>query len=149
VLAVIASAGLASCDPGTTSNDIGLGRDSSGQLVALVQMCQVALSTIEIVDGPDRFGDATAVISAVDPVTGLVVVPLAEPGEGFDVDKGAHFLADPSAPLVITASTDDGVWGDQVFDRLPEPGTALFSTGTTNAPAAHPIDEFAANADCP
>ncbi|MGY4644222.1 hypothetical protein [Cellulomonas sp. URHB0016] len=147
-LALVVCTCVAGCDPGTTSNDIGLGRDPSGQLVALVNMCESPLSKIEVGAGSDRSADAAAVISPVDPMSGVVVVPLAEPGEAFEVKKGADFLSDPSVPFFISADTNDGTWGDQVFSELPEPGMALFSIGTTSEPSSHPIEEFAANAQC-
>jgi hypothetical protein len=119
----------------------------------MVNMCD-PLASIEIGDGTDRWAKAASVIVPKAEVTGGLRIILDPLSESFSLKKGSRPLNKLSAPLFVRVNaggTDSGGWADQSFDRLPEPGTAIFipKNSKTDKNEVHDISEFPAKyPDC-
>lgn len=135
--------GLAGCgDPGPTSINIALARDADGGLRLLGHMCDSVLESIELVDGGDRWADATSRVVAPDALTGRFEVDLDDPQDGFTVDPELDEPGGAEVPLAVRLVATDGVWGDQVFTELPDVGMAVFETDADDGPVERPVGEF-------
>ncbi|MBN9327065.1 MAG: hypothetical protein J0I87_09165 [Cellulomonas sp.] len=143
-LAVLATG--SACTPGQTwpiSPDVGLGRDSSGQLVLLGNLCSVTLAKIELGQGKNPFDKAQSTLVPTGQETNHFRVDLTHPGPTFQLASGA----DPSslgAPIWVRVSAPDGFWATAVFETTPQPGAVLAVPygSKSGSPESTPLDDY-------
>lgn len=128
VLGVVTGVGAASgCTPGQAwpvSPDIGLGRDASGRLLLVGNLCSVALAKVELGEGRNPFDKAQSAVVPTARATDHSRIDVESPGPAFRLTSGT----DPSTlaiPIWVRVSAPDGFWATAVFDVAPEPGSLI------------------------
>lgn len=140
VFLVASSFSLAGCgEPGPASPGIGLGRDSSGQLVLLGTTCSAELQRIEIGDGSDWSADAGTTITPDSETAGRYQVNLPEVQSPFA--ESPDMTAEPTVPFFVRVTSSEGVQS-QAFGRLPIEGEAIFMDPGGSAPTVHSLNDF-------
>lgn len=134
------------CTPGQSwpiSPDVGLGRDASGRLLLLGNLCSVTLAKVELGEGRNPFDKAQSTLVPTGKVRSYFRVDLAQPGPDFRLASGA----DPSSlsmPMWVRVSAPDGFWATAVFEATPQPGAVLAVPygSRSGSPESTPLEEY-------